>query len=229
MELKKNLVLFPWVILILCNITFCQEAPVGDPNLNKPFVTDLRKAPELIAFGLAWPSAQQLVNQKISTDRKAQENVERVISKCLKPSLYDPNFISKLISLGDWPDSNCVARITQFKKNKYIFHVHDNKGSLFIAIKRTDGNDIWDMTRDHSKFVSQTIETFFINENVGSHKNRKMYYTPNKGETEGFHYVYTPANRKDFWSAYMWTNGKVVVLRIDKLFEEDKKKAAVEK
>lgn len=231
MKLKKKLVLLICVMLLLCIFAYCQQTLADSSEPNKPFITDLKKVPEVIAFGFAWPSAEEMSRRKFSPSSETEQQVRTVILKCLKPNFYDLNehkTFPKLTWLKDWPIPKQVTRIKQFKSKDYILSIYDNDTNIFIAIKRADGNDVWDMNKDHSKFVPQTIEKFFINENVGPHKGEKMYYTPCKGKAEGFYYVYFPADEEDFWGAYMWTNGKIIALRVCKLFEEDKKKAAKE-
>ncbi|MCK4914274.1 MAG: hypothetical protein KAS69_06755 [Planctomycetes bacterium] len=222
MELKKLLI--PCVAVILYSIAFGQEGSVNSKGVNEPFISEDRKLPEVIAYGLAWPSAEEMYNKTISAPPEAEQSVEAAISKCVKPAFYDANAVPKLISLGDWPRPYSVTRIKQFKKSEYTFHIYDDKRNLFIAVKRDDGKNIWDITKDHTIFVSQIIGTFFLNENIGPCPDKEMHYIPNKGGTEGFYYAYLPMDKRDFWSVYMWTDGKIVALRICKNFEEDKKK-----
>lgn len=224
-------ILIPCVTMFLCGVAFSQDGSVNSTDLNRPFLTEAtaRQVPEWVAYGLAWPSTEEIATQKISTSLEIQQTVQRILSQCMISSLYDPNSVRKLISLGDWPAPYAVTRIMQFKKKGYIFHTRDSKESLFIGIKRHDDRHIWNMTKDHEKFVFETIETFFLNENVGPRPDKKMHYVPNKGGTEDFYYAYLPTAKKDFWAAYMWTNAKIIVLRVDKVSEQDKKKAAIEK
>jgi hypothetical protein len=228
MEPCKALVVF--ITIFLCSIAFCQEKPTEDADPNRPFIDaeSLRQVPKVIAYGLVWPSSQEMDSKRISTSSEVQQHEQTIITKCMKPSLFDPNAAPKLTSLCGWPKPNSKTRITRYRKKDYIFNIYDDKGNLFVGIKRADGNDIWDMSRDHSEFVSWSVNKFFLSKNVGPRPDKRMHYVPNKDGTDSFYYGYLPAADKDFWAAYIWTDGKIIVLRTCKRFEEDKKKAAKE-
>jgi hypothetical protein len=225
----KTLVVF--ITIALCGIAFCQEKPAKGSDPNKPFIDAeaLRKVPKVIAYGFAWPSSQEMDSKKIPTNPEVQQHDQTIISKCVKPSLYDPNTAPKLTSLRGWPRAKSITEIKQYARGDYICKIYHNKSSLWIGIKRADGKDIWDMSRDHSEFVTWSVNKFFLSKNVGPRPGKKIHYAPNKGGPREFYYFYLPSNKKDFWSTYIWTNGKIVALRMCKRFEEDKKKAAKEK
>jgi hypothetical protein len=213
------------MIIFPCNAVLCQETSNGNKNLNKPFLTASQKVPKWVAWGLMWPSAQEMANQKDSTSATAQKATKNILLKCIKSSWCEPNSIPELISFRDRPDSNYVkVRITQFEKDGYIFHINDSNGTLFVGIKRADGQNIWDTNQPSSTFVPKTIEKFFLSENIDLREDKKLFYVPNKDGTEGFFYGYPPLDNKNFHFIYLWTNGEIILLRADKYFEENKMK-----
>lgn len=214
-----------FLIMFLCSAVLCQEVSNGNKNLNKPFLTASQNVPKWVAWGLMWPSAQEMARQKDSTSATAQKATENILLKCVKSSWCEPNSIPELISFRDRPDSNYVkVRITQFEKDGYIFHINDSNGTLFVGIKQADGQNIQDMNQASSTFVPKTVEKFFLGENLKPRPGKEVFYAYNQDGTDGFYAYYLPTDNKDFWAVYIWTNGKIVVLRADKLFEENKKK-----
>jgi hypothetical protein len=215
------MMIFPYSIIL------CQESTANNKNLNKPFLTASQNVPKWVAWGLMWPSAQEMARQTDSTSATARKATENILQKCIKPYWYEPNSVPELISFRDRPDSNYVkVKITQFEKDGYIFHINDTNEILFVGIKRTDGQDIWDMNQPSSTFVPKVIEKFFLDESLGPRPGKEVFYAYNQDGTKGFYACYLPIDEKDFWASYMWTDGKIIVLRVDKLFEENKMKQA---
>ena len=149
---------------------------------------------------------------------------------CLKASFYDPNSRLNIISLLNWPkgpDPNLLTNITQYIKNDYLINVYDNVGSIFIGIKRLDDKAVWNMDQEHSEFLTWAIKEFFLSQNVGPQPNTEVHYVPNKNGTKDFYCAYLPLNNKNFWASYLWTDGYIIVLHMDKLYDLDKKKKAL--
>ncbi|HUW20714.1 MAG TPA: hypothetical protein VMW16_15560 [Sedimentisphaerales bacterium] len=210
------------ISIVLCGVALCNGQVRHNSDLSKPFVSDGQRVPPVIRNGLAWPSSEEIVSKRYPCDPNVENKVRTIISKCITPSLYDPNDpnngLPEVIRLVDWPDPNKSSTISFFERKGYIFHVRDTATYTYITFKREDGNDIWDMAKDHTKFLSETVDRFFRRENVGPRIDTKTQYAPNEEGTEDFNYFYFPADKKDFSAASTWTNGKIIALCLDKSF-----------
>ncbi|HUT31537.1 MAG TPA: hypothetical protein VMX13_17230 [Sedimentisphaerales bacterium] len=227
------------LVVLACSVGFCQRAATGDEQaLGRPFLTEteLKKVRDHLRAGLKWPSRQDILDHKVITDAKAREELRTILSQCLQPRWFDPNTAFDandpnaldVISLSKWPSVQVpIMELTQFRKHGHTFHISRNihHDVTYIAVKRDDGGDIWDMTKDHASFLSflgETIEKFFIRKNLQPWKAKGCHYVPPKEGTDGFFYVYTPDVENHIWTAYMWTNGKVVELELVSLLAKGK-------
>ncbi len=214
MKLEKNII--EALLVLMCSIAVCQAGSADGESPGESFVAEGVKLPPVIAYGLRWPTAEQISNKSIPTCAEAQHAVEEIMSKCMKATWYDPNSGPRLISLGDWPRLYAVTRIARFEKTGYVFQIYDNIAELFVGIKRSDGQDIWDMQKKDDNFISQMVSTFFNDESIGPRAGKEIHYVPNKDGSDGFYCVYLPRVNTVFSAAYMWTNGKTLALRVEK-------------
>jgi hypothetical protein len=224
--MKTNKTLICVIIVSLCSISMSQE----NTYVPKPFLNteELAKVPDIIDAGLRWPSDPEIANKRVSISSENENQSRKTISKCLNSSLYDPNKTPSLISLLNWPkktDSNIPNSIVQYVKDEYIINIRYSIASIFIGIKRADGKDIWDLTRDHSEFVPWALNKFFVSQNVGPLVDKEMHYVQNEKGTKDFYYAYVHPDIDYFSPAYMWTNGKIIVLRVDQRYDEGKKRS----
>jgi hypothetical protein len=223
------------LVVLTCSVGSCQEAAVGDEQaLGRPFFTEaeLKKVP--FGTALRWPSREEILDHKVITDGKAREELRTILSQCLQPRWFDPNTAFDandpnaldVISLSKWPSERVrvIVQLTQFRKHGHTFHISRfDDDATYIGVKRDDGRGIWDMTKDHTSFLADTTEKFFIRKNLEPWKGKKCHYVPPKEGTDGFFYGYIPDVENHNWSARMWTNGKVVLLEIVSLVAKGKK------
>jgi hypothetical protein len=225
--MKTYIMFIGLIIMVVCNISMGQEKTfVPKQFLNQEEVS---KLPDVIFGGIVWPLDQDINSKKVSISSAKENQIRNTISKCLNKSIYDPNNPPSLITLRNWPektDPNIQRTFTQYLKNEYIInicYVNKNPFIFVIGLKRFDGNDIWDMSRDHKEFVPWALNKFFIDQNIGLQNGKQMYYSPNEKGTKDFYYNFQPSDKNDFAFAYMWTNGKIIILRVDQPYIADKK------
>ena len=143
------------LIVTLCSISLSQENII----VPKPFLNEdeTAKLPDVIKHSLSWPTDQNIASSKVSISSEREEQIKKLISKSLNSSLYDPNKDKlNLITIKNWPVKayfNLLTDVAQYKKGEYIINISHSDGGICFGIKRVDGNDIWDMSKDHTEFL----------------------------------------------------------------------------
>ena len=140
----RLLIVILCLTLVMSSQTFCQSA---NAKHSDPLLSQVTQLPPVFDGGLVWPAAEELSVHAVPTDPQVLKDAEKTLTRSLKSSIYNPKKVD-LIPLKNWPNENVTSFVQQFLKDDCRFYVRCSQTQVWISIKRTDGQEIWDMSKD---------------------------------------------------------------------------------